>query len=265
MAADPSKVEYWPFADVLVAPLGSPFPADLEADFSAAWKRVGCLDGDAGFPYARSWSTTKRSAWGGILMRVIRKDFDLTAKFTAFEGANIVVDDLVWPAKSAASGGVAGKLLKVPTPERVLVAFECREGGTKKRMISYHEVEIEMTGEAKDSEADVTAYEFTVQFFPDGDGNLILRQGGADAPTLTGVAITGTAAVDVGEITKLTATATWSDSSTRDVSMDAVWTSSDEADATVEGGYVTGVGAGTPTISVLYGEETDDQVVTVSA
>lgn len=262
--ADPSKVEYWPFADVLVAPLGSSFPADIEADFSADWKRVGCLDGDAGFPYSRTWSTTKRSAWGGILMRVIRKDFDLSAKFTAFEGANETVDDLVWPSKAAASGGVSGDLLKVPTPQRVLVAFECREGTTKKRMISYHEVEVEMTGEAKDSEADVTAYEFTVQFFPDGDGNLILRQGGPDEPTLASVAITGTAAVDAGEITKLTATATWSDSSTRDVSMDAVWTSSDEAKATVEGGYVTGVAAGTSTVAVLYGNETDDVTVTVS-
>ena len=48
MAGDPINAALWTDADVLVAPLGSPIPANAAAAFSGAWTRVGLLDGDAG-------------------------------------------------------------------------------------------------------------------------------------------------------------------------------------------------------------------------
>jgi hypothetical protein len=261
---DPSLVEYWPFADVLIAPLGTALPADVDSPWPAGWKRVGCLDGDAGFPEARNFEKSSQNAWGGILMRVTRKNFEFKKKFTAFEGRRKVVDDLVWPRKKAAAG-VQGDVLGTPIPERVLIGFEGREGAKTKRIISHYQVEVELVGDAKDAESGVTAYEFEVQFFPDGLGDLILRQGGPDSPTLASLVIApDTLAIDVGEIKRLVATATWSDASTRDVSSDAIWVSSSDAVASAVAGFVTGHAGGAVTVSAAFGTLDDTASVTVS-
>lgn len=262
MANDPSNAELWPNADVLVAPLGSPIPATENDAFSAAWKYVGCLDGDAGFPLARAVEKSDKFFWGGGLLRVTRKNFKLTQKFTAFEGGNEVVAGLAWPGSDLSTG-----VLKVPTPERILVAFELREGVKVKRLITEYQADVDLIGEVKDAESEVTANEFEVTFYPNSNFELIRRQPAWTAPTLSSVAISGTAAVDVGAITQLVATATYSDSSTVDVTAAATWASDDTDTATVPygAGAVHGIAAGTADVTVTYGAETDTETVTVSA
>lgn len=259
MANDPSKAELWPNADVLIAPLGTAVPATVNDPWHADWKYVGCLDGDAGFPLARSVDKSDKYFWGGGLLRSTRKNFKLTQKFTAFEGGNEVVFDLAWP-------GSDGEVLKVPTPERVLVAFELREGSTKKRLITEYQAEVDLIGEVKDAESEVTAWEFEVTFFPNADLELIRRQPAIGGPTLVSLAITGDNTIGVGEITSLVATATYSDASTSDVTASADWTSATPAAATVPygAGFVKGIGAGTSVITASYGGQNDTETVTVS-
>jgi hypothetical protein len=262
MANDPSLAELWPNADVLVAPLGTEIPATVNDAWHASWKYVGCLDGDAGFPIARNVEKSDKFFWGGGLLRSTRKNFKLTQKFTAFEGGGEVVAGLAWPGSDLATG-----VLKVPALERLLVAFEMREGTTKKRLISYYQAEVDLIGEVKDAESEVTMWEFEVTFFPNADFELLLRQPGIGGPVLESLAISGTASVEEGAITSLTATATYDDASTVDVTASADWSSDDTDTATVPygSGFVVGVEAGTADITATYGGQTDTETVTVTA
>lgn len=70
--------------------------------------------------------------------------------------------------------------------------------------------------------------------------------------TLQSVVISGTAPVR-GASVQFTATATYSDGSTKDVTSTATWATSDSTIATVTAlGMVTGVGDGTASITVTY-------------
>lgn len=67
---------------------------------------------------------------------------------------------------------------------------------------------------------------------------------------LVSIAVTpASAMIAVEETQEFTATATYSDGDTDDVTDEAIWASSDEAVATVEAGVATGVGAGSATIT----------------
>ncbi len=259
MANDPSLAELWPDADVLIAPLGTAIPATIDDPWHANWKMVGCLDGDAGFPQSRSVDKADKFFWGGGLLRSTRKNFKLTQKFTALEIGNEVVHSLAWP-------GSTGSVLKVPEIQRVLVAFELTEGTKKKRLITEYEAEVDLIGETKDAESEVTMYEFEVTFFANADSELLRRQPAIGGPVVSSLLITGDNTLGVGDINSLVATATYDDASTADVTAEADWTSATPAKATVPygAGFVLGVAAGTSVITASYGGESDTETVTVS-
>lgn len=80
------------------------------------------------------------------------------------------------------------------------------------------------------------------------------------------IALSGTQTVVAGATTQFTATSTKVGGGTSNVSADATWSSSDTAKATVDGdGTVTGVAAGTATITATYGGHEATRTVTVSA
>lgn len=83
--------------------------------------------------------------------------------------------------------------------------------------------------------------------------------------TLTGVSVSPSAAtVFVGGSASLTATANFSDGTSIDVTAAATWSTSDGAVATVGGGIVKGVGAGTATITATYSTAKGTAAITVS-
>ncbi|WP_164885316.1 beta strand repeat-containing protein [Geovibrio thiophilus] len=68
-----------------------------------------------------------------------------------------------------------------------------------------------------------------------------------------------------GTTVQLTATGTYSDGSTQDITADAVWTTSNGARAAVSGGLVTGVSVGTANITAAVGSVSRSAAVTVTA
>lgn len=104
--------------------------------------------------------------------------------------------------------------------------------------------------------------------FTDGDakitGKATLSVTDADV-TLTAIAITpATPAVAKGTMMDLVATGTYSDGTTKDVTGEAAWTTSDDAVATVDAGVVMGVDGGTATIGAAIGDVKGEVDLTVT-
>lgn len=173
MAGDSANARLWMDADVYVSfDLDAVVPATVVTAFSAAWNLVGLLNGDDGFPEARSEDVSDHYAWGGILMRTSRKNFKLTKGFTAFE-QNAVVNRLMWP-------GSVGATVKVPRVEPVKIAFETRDGSTIKRLISTGTAEIMVDGDRPENETDISWVKFQATIFPTNAGELFTVQPAMD-------------------------------------------------------------------------------------
>lgn len=159
MAGNPEMASLWPDADVYTAPLGTALPATVADVFPAGWDLVGLLDGEEGFTHARDESVDDLFAWGGILVRRSRRNFKATVSFTALED-NDVTRDLIWPGSTATS-------IVVPVPQRILIAFETREGDKVQRLISAYQAEVEVSGDIVDKESDLTKYPLIATIYPD--------------------------------------------------------------------------------------------------
>jgi hypothetical protein len=258
MAGTPANASLWANADVYIsADLNATNPATAAAAFNASWSLVGLLDGDDGFTETRDVDTKDLFAWGGILVRTSRRNFKLTKTFSVLED-NTVTRSLIWPGSTATQ-------LIVPTPGFVKIAFETREGGKVRRMISKYRAMVEVDGDITDNEVDLTKVTLVATIYPDANGVLFDLLG---APTITSIALTPlTLAISTAKpIDKVLATATYSDATTADVSALAMWSSTDASKATVVGGYVTKVAVGTASISCTYGGITSTApcVVTVA-
>lgn len=256
MAGDPTKANLWTDADVYVSwNLAAALPADAETPFGADWKLIGLLDGDEGFPETRDEDTDDKFAWGGIIVRTSRQHFKLTKSFTALED-NEWTRKLVWPGSTETQ-------IKVPKPERVLVAFETREGDKVRRLATALYAECSLDGDHGENETDLESATIACTIFPTSSGVLFNRQA---TPILESISVTpATLSVADGEIGALAATATYSDASTADVTAEASWSSSDPTKATVSAGFVTGIAAGASTVTATYLGKTDTCAVTVTA
>lgn len=168
MSGNPDNASLWAEADVYIAPLGTEKPATVEEEFGGDWGQVGILDGDDGFVESREEDKEDKFGWGGILIRTPRKNFKLTKKFSALED-NEVTRKLVWP------GSPVGKIV-IPRPVPVLVAFETREFGKIRRLITSRHAEIDVDGDITENETDLTKYELLATIFPTAAGELFDEQ-----------------------------------------------------------------------------------------
>lgn len=172
MSGDPSNASLWADANVYVAfNLAAATPADADTAFSADWEIVGLLNGDQGFTTSRSEDVSSKFSWGQRLIRKSRKNFEESKSFTAFE-YNDAVQRLLYPGSAAMVGGT--RELKIPTVERVRIAFETLEDATVRRMISYYEAEVSLDGDLNENETDVTEYPFVSAVLPGGVNTDIL-------------------------------------------------------------------------------------------
>lgn len=256
MAGDPTKANLWTDADVYVSwDLSATLPADANTPFGPAWFQIGLLDGDEGFPESREEDTDDKFAWGGVLVRTSRNHFKLTKAFTALED-NETTRRLVWPGSTATK-------IKVPKPERVKIAFETREGEKVRRLASSLYAECNLDGDHGENETDLESATIVATIFPTAEGDLFDRQA---TPTLESISVTPSAlSVAATEIGAVVATATYSDETTGDVTADCSWSSSDPTKATVTAGFITGIAAGSATVTASYLGQTDTVAVTVTA
>jgi len=256
VAGDPLKANLWTDADVYISTnLSATLPANASTPFGVDWDLVGLLDGDEGFPETRDEDTDDKYAWGGILVKTSRNHFKLTKAFTALED-NATVRKLVWPGSTATK-------VKVPRPEKVKIAFEVREGDKVRRLMTSLYAECSLDGDHGENETDLESATIAAVIFPTSSGDLFDRQ---ETPVLTSVSVTpATLTLAAGDISALVATATYDDSSTENVTSSASWSSSDPTKATVSAGFVTGIAAGSSTVTASYGGQTDTCAVTVTA
>lgn len=256
MSGDPTKANLWTDADVYVSfDLSAILPADATTPFSGAWQLVGLLDGDEGLPESREEDTDDKFAWGGILVKTSRNHFKLTKSFTALED-NVVTRRLVWPGSTATK-------IKVPVPEKVKVAFEVREGEKVRRLATSLYAECNLDGDHGENEVDLESATIVATIYPNADKELFDRQ---TTPLLASISVLpATLSVADGEIEALVATATFDDATTADVTAEASWSSSDLTKATVTAGFVTGIAAGTATVTASYAGQSDTCAVTVTA
>jgi hypothetical protein len=108
----------------------------------------------------------------------------------------------------------------------------------------------------------------TLQGFYQGQSasaTITVSSGSTVIPTVTGLAITGTPTVGVGQTTQLQAVAQYSDGSSQTVTALASWTSGAPAKASVSGGLVAGIDAGSAVISAVYGGKTAQATVTINS
>lgn len=246
MSGDPDKASIWGDADVFVGfDLDAETPASVDVPFGLDWDLVGLLDGDAGFEESRSQDSSDFFAWGGLLVRTSRRNFKLTRKFTVLE-ENAVTLGLIWP------GSGQGER-RVPKVKRIKLGFETTDGDKVKRVITRRYAEIAEVGTIKDSESELTKIEITVDIYPDADGVLFDVQPDDASITLSSIAITPlTLALAVNGYGPIQVIATYSDSSTVNVTAAATITTSAPAKATVDRGYVKGVAAGTSNIGATF-------------
>lgn len=255
MAGDPLNANLWTDADVYVSTnLSATLPANASTPFGVDWDLVGLLDGDEGFPESRDEDTDDKFAWGGILVKTSRNHFKLTKSFTALED-NATTYSLLWPGSSATQ-------IVVPRPVKVLVAFENREGDKVRRLITANYGEVSLDGDHGENETDLESMAFTATIFPTGAGVLFNRQ---TTPVLASLTVApSTLTIADTEIGALTATATFDDASTSDVTASTLWASSDPTVATVSAGFVTGVDPGSATVTATYNGQSDTCAVTVT-
>lgn len=175
--SDIDNAALWADADVWTAPLGTALPSNATTAFGVGWELVGLLDGDQGFTESRTEEENSFYAWGGILVRTSRRNFKLTMSFTALED-NDVTRDLIWPGSTATS-------IVVPKPEKILIAFELREGPIVKRLITANYAEVTVSGDITHGEASLTSYPLVATIYPDASEDpavLLTRQDGDTTP-----------------------------------------------------------------------------------
>lgn len=168
MAGDPNNAALWTDADVYVGPMTAANPATIDDPFPAEWGLVGLLDGDDGFPESRDEDTDDKYAWGGILVRTSRSHFKLTKSFSALED-NATTRGLIWP-------GSTDTEIIVPVPGEVKVAFEVRDGGKIKRLITRNHAIVSVDGDVDENETDLTKVTLAAVIYPDGNKVLFDRQ-----------------------------------------------------------------------------------------
>src|SRR5680860_698561 len=261
MANDTTNASLWADADVLYSTdLNAVIPADAATPFSADWHFVGLLDGAAGFESEGKFETVSdHYGWGGILIATTRSKWKETKKFS-------ILEDNEWTRALVYPGSSAGQI-SIPTIPNIKIAFETRTGGKVRRVVTTAHAQVMVDGTIKENEEDLTKVGLIATVFPDASKQLWTE---LDKPTIASIALTPlTLALSLAGafIKKVVATATYSDSSTGDVTASVQWASSVPAKATVANGYVTGLATGTTDVTCSLGGVTSTApcVVTVGA
>lgn len=172
MSRNPGNAVIWTDAHIWLALGNKPRPAlpasaDIEVD-EQVWLEFGILDGDAGIGEDRTNDETKHYGWGIGLIKVGRKNYELTRTFSCLED-NAQTRSILWP------GSTNTKLL-MPKPVSAWLGFDTiGDDGRRERLWTTRPAELTVPSNAR-NESDITKIEITANIFADGESVLFDRQ-----------------------------------------------------------------------------------------
>ena len=256
----------------VIAPLGTTAPAGL-APWGSGWRRLGLI-ADSGVTESSETERTERRPWG--YRSPVRTDITTVNHTMAFTCWETNPYTLALHSGQPLSGfdqlsdGVVHQSIRRPSGQLLyMLGIDEFDGPNHIRTI-IPRAEMTSPGEVVKNSEEVRGYPLTWTAYELSSGHIFdryLKCDGMFVP-MQSIAVTGTATVAVSATTSLTATATGykADDSGTDVTSTAAWETSDAEVATVDSaGEVTGVSAGTATISASIGGAVGSLDVTVTA
>lgn len=223
------------------APIGTPLPTTATETLSSAYKAMGYISSD-GLTNSNKPSTSNVKAWGGDTVMTVQTGKTDTLAFTLLEALN---EDVLSAVHG--SGNVRGSLYEGITvevnadlqEEAVWVIDMILNGNTAKRILAPIAVISDMADVVYKDDAAI-GYGVTLTCMPDSLGNTHYEfiKG---TPTGTITLSDSTATIAAGATKTVTATTTPADANVR-------WESDNTDVATVTGGVITAVAAGSCTV-----------------
>lgn len=255
----------------VIAPLGTTAPAGL-APWGAGWRRLGLI-ADSGVTESSEQERTERRPWG--YRSPVRTDITTitnTTAFTCWETNPYVLalhSSQPLAGFSQMENGVVHQSIDRPRGQLLyMLGIDEFDGPNHIRTI-IPRAEMTSPGEVVKNSEEVRGYPLTWTAYELSNGHIFDRYLFCDGMfvPMQKMEVTGTATVAVAATTSLVATATGykADDEGTVVTSTATWETSDPAVATVAGGEVTGVSAGTATITASIGGAVGGLEVTVTA
>ena len=246
---------------VFRAPLGTALPTDAGTALSAAFSEMGYVSDD-GISNSNKPDSEKVRAWGGQTVLVIYNSKDDTFKIKFIESLNPNVLETVYGEVNVTVDGAAGTIhvavnASEPT-EYVYVIDMAMKGGALKRIVIPQGSLSDLADIVyRDNQA--VGYEVTLDALPDANGDSHHEYIKLPAGSTMSLSLDeSTLSVAHGSTSQLVATTT-------PAGLRVTWGSSDTSKATVDAsGLVTGVAAGSATITATIGGVSQTCSVTVT-
>ena len=232
------------------APKGTALPTDAASTLSSAWASMGYISED-GVTNSNSPDTDKIKAWGGQVVLVVTNEKSDSFQITFLESLNPAVLETVYGSANVTVDALNGTISVVgnnaePDEFSYVIDMAMRGGALKRVVIPDGQLSDLADIVYKDDEA--VGYGVTLECLPDNSGNQHYEYIKLAAGASFDLAIDkSTLSVAHGSTSQITATTT-------PVGMKVAWGTSDATKATVDQtGLVTGVAAGSATITAIFG------------
>ena len=243
------------------APLGTTLPTDATTALSGAFVDMGYISDD-GVVNSNNPSTTKVKAWGGQIVLIVTTEKPDTFKLKFIESLNSNVLETVYGVNNvtvdAVNGTYAVKANTAALEDYVYVIDEVLKGGAKKRIV-IPTGELSALGDVVYKDDQAIGYDVTLDALPNSSGDTHYEYIALPVGTTMALSLDkSTVSVAHGSTTTLVATTT-------PAGMRVTWGTSDATKATVDdAGVVTGVAAGSATITATFGGLSKSCTVTVT-
>ena len=240
---------------------GTTLPTDASSALAGAFVDMGYVS-DGGVVNSNKPATTKVKDWGGQTVLVVTTEKPDTFKIKFIEALNPNVLEAVYNDDNVTVNGGAGTIAVTvnadePKEASYVIDMVMRNGALKRIVIPCAVISDVADITYKADEA--VGYEITLDALPDSSGNSHYEYIQLASGTVIALALDkSTLSVAHGSTSQLVATTT-------PAGMHVVWGSSDTSKATVDqSGLVTGVAAGSATISATWAGITKTCTVTVT-
>lgn len=243
------------------APLGTTLPTDATTALAGAFVEMGYISDD-GVVNSNNPSTQKINAWGGQVVLIVTTEKPDTFQLTFLEAMNSNVLETVYGVNNVTVDGVNGTIaVKANTAaleDYVYVIEQVLKGGAKKRIV-IPTGELSALGDIVYKDDSAIGYQVTLDALPNSSGDTHYEYIALPAGTAMALSLDkSTVSVAHGSTTTLVATTT-------PAGMRVTWGTSDATKATVDdSGVVTGVAAGSATITATFAGLTKSCAVTVT-